>query len=201
MKNLHSSETFFCYRYLETFVLDVPTTLKYHWLDVYSLYIKTSQHVKVMTKSGLLLIFLSLVRNVIPLKEIVMIVSAESPEYELTIEDQVIRLKNTKTKHHKVGDPNLLMLYLENGDYRIKFLKHSLYKKEGVNEVIGEMFSNNDRGFFFDLVSTDDGLQIRIDHRCLMKSDFDEERDGYIVELEPCIDDKKQKFIIKRIPL
>lgn len=152
-------------------------------------------------KKASIFCILALVKCIIPLGEHVMIVSAEDPSYELTMEDQVVRLKNTGIIEHKPGDPNLLELYIKHEAYHIKFLRRSLYKKQGVNEIMGEHFRENDQGFRFDIVTTNEGLQIKINNLCLTAGEFDDTYEGYTVEATPCVHEKLQKFIIKRVPL
>lgn len=144
---------------------------------------------------------LSLARCIIPLGEYVMIVSADNPDYGLTMEDEVVRLKNTKIHRHKPGDSNLFELYIKHNFYFIKHLRRFLYKKDGVSEIMGEHFRENDNGFQFDIVNTDKGLQIKADNMCLSAGEYDDTYEGHVVEATPCVHKKTQRFMIKRVPL
>lgn len=148
-----------------------------------------------------LLCTLVLTRCVIPLGEYVMIVSAENPDYEFTMEDEIVRLKNTGIHRHKPGDSNLFELDIRHNSYVVKLLRRFLYKKQGVSEIMGEHFRENDSGFQFDIVNTDKGLQIKVDNLCLTAGGYDDTYEGYVVEAMPCTHKKTQKFMIKRVPL
>lgn len=149
----------------------------------------------------LLLYILGCVRCLLPLEEPVMIVSADEPEYEIVIEGNLALLKGTEIMHHRLGDPNLLEIYLEDGGYRLKFLKYSLYAKEGTTGITGESFVEADPGFIFDFVSTRNGMEIRVGGRCLTKTEMNIDRGGYILRVDQCDNSIEQKFLIRRAPL
>lgn len=152
-------------------------------------------------EKAFLFCMLALARCVIPIGEYVMIVSAENPDYGLTMEDEVVRLKNTGIDRHKPGDSNLFELYVRNNAYVIQHLRRFLYRKSGVGEIMGEHFKENDRGFEFDIVNTDKGLLVKVDNLCLTAGEYDDTYEGYVVEATPCAHKKTQRFMIKRVPL
>lgn len=132
----------------------------------------------------------------------VLIHQYDSPDLQIFFDDRIVRLRYERENVPGFQQENTAIVKPLNNKYQIIYSGLPLCYFPDNNEVVGcDEYDEQYIKSMWDVVTTDKGMLIMQDERCLTKSEYDEFYKGYVLRLQTCIKDKNQLWDIEELEL
>ncbi|RVD91236.1 hypothetical protein TUBRATIS_23200 [Tubulinosema ratisbonensis] len=147
---------------------------------------------------SVILLCFSFIFSYITLNDHVIISLSDEPDWHITVEDTLVRIKKIKKDAYEEFDSNIAKIFLDNGRYQINYQGLYLFAEENNKEITAKEEDKKDDGFNFNIITTEFGQKIFHDDMCLQKGPWDTLLLGYKLIEEKCSDNEYQYFDIKK---
>lgn len=134
----------------------------------------------------------------ITLNDHVIIALSAEPDWHITVENTMVRIRHVKKKVYEDADSNIAKIFLDNGQFQINYHGVYLFAEENDIEIKAKHEDKREDGFNFTIIATEFGQKFIHANLCLQKGEWDTLTEGYKLIETKCSDNEYQYFEIHK---